>query len=364
MTFSEAMDPASLTTSTFTLTKQAIDPVPALVSYQSQVATLDPNASLEANTSYTAKVKGGTGGAKDVAGNVLAADVSWSFTTAEATNRPPSPVIDTPASTLTWKVGDAVAFTGHASDPEQGRSRPPRSRGASPAALPLELPCAHDPELAWGRRRLVQRTRPRVPLLPRARADSRRRRGSERNGDSSPGSADGGFELHHFPLGLSLAVDGISQATPFARTVIVGSTNSLSAPTPQTLNGTTYQCSSWSDGNAQTHNVVASVADDLHRQRDRASTRKPLASANPEYSLLSAAPDRRQRSLERVAADDASYQWLRCATLDIGSCSSIPGATAQMYVPVPADTGFRLRKGDRDECRGVRIRNVRCDGTL
>ena len=130
VTFSEAMDPASLTTSTFTLTKQQSIRFP-LVSYQSQVATLDPNASLEANTSYTAKVKGGTGGAKDVAGNVLAADVSWSFTTAEATNRPPSPVIDTPASTLTWKVGDAVAFTGHASDPEQGRSRPPRSRGAS-----------------------------------------------------------------------------------------------------------------------------------------------------------------------------------------------------------------------------------------
>ena len=36
------------------------------------------------------------------------------------TNQPPTPVIDTPASTLTWKVGDSVSFTGHATDPEQG----------------------------------------------------------------------------------------------------------------------------------------------------------------------------------------------------------------------------------------------------
>ena len=115
------MDPSTLTTSTFTLTKQGQPtPVSALVSYQSQVATLDPTASLEASTTYTAKVEGGPGGAEDVAGNPLAADVSWSFTTAAGTNTPPTPVIDTPASTLLWEVGESVSFTGHATDPEQG----------------------------------------------------------------------------------------------------------------------------------------------------------------------------------------------------------------------------------------------------
>jgi fibronectin type 3 domain-containing protein len=39
--------------------------------------------------------------------------------------------------------------------------------------------------------------------------------------------------------------------------VIVGSSNSVSAPTPQTLSGTSYSFASWSDGGAQSHNVIA-----------------------------------------------------------------------------------------------------------
>jgi hypothetical protein len=79
------MDPATLTTGTFTLVQQGQStPLPASVSYASQVATLNPNADLTAGTTYTATVKGGSSGAKDVAGNPLASDVSWSFTTASA----------------------------------------------------------------------------------------------------------------------------------------------------------------------------------------------------------------------------------------------------------------------------------------
>jgi len=44
-TFSEAMNPATLTTSTFTLVQQGQStPVAATVSYAGQVATLDPTA--------------------------------------------------------------------------------------------------------------------------------------------------------------------------------------------------------------------------------------------------------------------------------------------------------------------------------
>jgi hypothetical protein len=59
------------------------------------------------------------------------------------------------------------------------------------------------------------------------------------------------------PPGLRVAHNGTEGVTPFTRTVIVGSTNSLSAVTPQALNGTTYQFASWSDGGGQTHNIVA-----------------------------------------------------------------------------------------------------------
>lgn len=59
------------------------------------------------------------------------------------------------------------------------------------------------------------------------------------------------------PTGLQLTVGGVSSVTPFSRTVIAGSTNSISAPSPQSSGGSSYGFVSWSDGGAQSHNVVA-----------------------------------------------------------------------------------------------------------
>jgi PKD repeat protein len=40
--------------------------------------------------------------------------------TITAGNSPPTAVIDTPAPTRTWKAGDTIGFSGHASDPQDG----------------------------------------------------------------------------------------------------------------------------------------------------------------------------------------------------------------------------------------------------
>ena len=62
------------------------------------------------------------------------------------------------------------------------------------------------------------------------------------------------------PTGLQLTVGSSSSTTPFTRTVIQGSNNSISAPSPQTVGGTTYAFVSWSDGGAATHNITASTS--------------------------------------------------------------------------------------------------------
>ena len=82
-TFSEPMDPATVNTSTFELRDSANALVAANVSYSANTATLTPNAALNNSATYTATVKGGGTDprVKDVAGNALAANVTWSFTT-------------------------------------------------------------------------------------------------------------------------------------------------------------------------------------------------------------------------------------------------------------------------------------------
>lgn len=76
-TFSEAMDPATINASTFTL-MQGSNAVPGEVTYSGNTATFTPTNVLDANTVYTATV---TTGAKTLTGNSLASNAIWSFTT-------------------------------------------------------------------------------------------------------------------------------------------------------------------------------------------------------------------------------------------------------------------------------------------
>ena len=76
-TFSEAMNPSTITTTSFIL-KQGATTVPGTVSYSGTTATFTPSANLAAGTTYTATI---TTAAKDIAGNALANNYVWSFTT-------------------------------------------------------------------------------------------------------------------------------------------------------------------------------------------------------------------------------------------------------------------------------------------
>src|SRR5207247_1931533 len=76
-TFSEAMDPSTINTTTFTL-MQGTTPVVGTVSYVDGVAIFTPVDNLAPLTTYTATI---STGARDLAGNPLTSDITWSFTT-------------------------------------------------------------------------------------------------------------------------------------------------------------------------------------------------------------------------------------------------------------------------------------------
>jgi glucose/arabinose dehydrogenase/PKD repeat protein len=180
--------------------------------------------------------------------------------TISAGNTPPEPVIDTPAAGTTWKVGDTINFSGHATDQQSG------NLGAD--ALTWSLVQQHCPSTCH--EHLVQ-TFPGTTggsfVAPDHEFPSYlelRLTATDPDGLSTtttrqlhPQTVELTFEST--PAGLTLAVGSTDQPTPFQRTVILGSTLSISAVSPQASGGTTYEFVSWSDGGAQTHSIVANA---------------------------------------------------------------------------------------------------------
>ncbi len=86
-TFSEAMNAATITGTTFTVTGPGATPVAGTVAYSGTTATFTPTVVLANSTLFTATI---TTGAKDPTGAPLATNFVWTFTTA-----PPPTVVST-----------------------------------------------------------------------------------------------------------------------------------------------------------------------------------------------------------------------------------------------------------------------------
>lgn len=87
-TFSEAMDPSTITPTTFVVTGPGATPVTGKVSYDTttHIATFTPASALAAGTIFDATI---TTDAKDLAGNALANNFGWSFTTGSTAGASP-----------------------------------------------------------------------------------------------------------------------------------------------------------------------------------------------------------------------------------------------------------------------------------
>jgi uncharacterized repeat protein (TIGR01451 family) len=211
---------------------------------------------LTAGTTFRYRVR-----ANDGSGNLSQYSNIATAATQGAPNSAPTATIVTPATGTTWKVGDTIGFSGSASDPEDG------SLPAS--ALSWTLVLQHCPStchthsiqtwngVASGSFVAPDHEYPSYLELTLTATDS----GGLTNSKTlrlDPRTVVLTFQSA--PTGLQLTVGSSSGTTTFTRTVIEGSTNSISAPSPQTLGGTTYTFVSWSDGGAATHNVVANTA--------------------------------------------------------------------------------------------------------
>jgi uncharacterized protein DUF4082/Big-like domain-containing protein/IPT/TIG domain-containing protein len=91
VTFSESVDPATVSGSTLRINRSDRSVVPGMVKYDdsTRMATFDPTSSLAFSELYAATVRGGTTGVKDLAGNALATTSTWTFTTGAEPPPPP-----------------------------------------------------------------------------------------------------------------------------------------------------------------------------------------------------------------------------------------------------------------------------------
>ena len=101
-TFSEGMDPLTITNLNFTLTTDAGAAVPGAVSYSGVNAVFRPLSNLASSTHYNVTVKGGVGGVTDLAGNPMASDFVIGWTTAAAPDTTaPTVILVNPADLAT-----------------------------------------------------------------------------------------------------------------------------------------------------------------------------------------------------------------------------------------------------------------------
>ena len=207
-----------------------------------------PTWTYTANGSYAAKLR-----VTDPGGLSAIATV-----TVSVGNTAPTATINTPAAGTTWKVGDLISFSGSATDPQDGP--------LPASALSWTLVQEHCPSnchehvvqtwtgIASGSFNAPDHEYPSYLELRLTATDS--------GGltDTKALRLDPRTVVLTFqttPGGLQLTVGPTTSTATFSRTVVVGSRNSISAPSPQRKGQKSYNFVSWSDGGAQSHDIVA-----------------------------------------------------------------------------------------------------------
>jgi PKD repeat protein len=173
-------------------------------------------------------------------------------------NLPPSALISEPSSSLLWSVGDTINFSGSATDPEDG-TLPASALTWSILLHHCDITCHVHPiqdfvGVSSGSIIAPDHEYPSHLEIVLTATDS----GGLQDTKSvliSPQTVL--LTLTTQPPKFFVSIGPTLDRAPLSKTVIVGSTNTISAPSPQIRGTKTYIFNQWSDGGAQTHNITA-----------------------------------------------------------------------------------------------------------
>ncbi len=194
-------------------------------------------------------------------------------------NSGPTAVIDSPSSSTTWVADQEIFFEGHATDPQQGT--------LPETALSWDLTQWHD-----GHPHAIEQwdgtdedsfkapghEYPSYLELTLTATDA----GNLSHSTSvrlDPQTVDLSFVTD--PSGLEITVGADTGTTPFTRTVIVGTINTITAPSQQSGLGGTWDWVSWSDNGTATHEITAPNAATTYTATYQPGVAAPNAAPSP-----------------------------------------------------------------------------------
>jgi PKD repeat protein len=222
--------------------------------------TSQPTWTYTANGSYAAKLR-----VTDPGGLSATATV-----TVTVGNTAPTATINTPPAGTTWKVGDLISFSGSATDPQDG---PLPASALSWTLIQEHCPsnCHEHVVQTWtgiasGSFNAPDHEYPSYLELRLTATDSGGL-SDTRVLRLDPRTVVLTFQTT--PGGLQLTVGSTTSTATFSRTVIVGSRNTIIAPTPQQKGRKSYAFVSWSDNGAQTHDSIAPATATTYTARFR-----------------------------------------------------------------------------------------------
>jgi PKD repeat protein len=184
--------------------------------------------------------------------------------TINAGSGPPAASIDAPAASTTWRVGQTIGFSGSGTDPEDG-ALPASALDWALILHHCSTPTAcHEHGIqdyentAGGSFAAPDHEYPSYLELRLTATDS------DANTDTQTVRLDpetSTVTVHTSPAGMDVTIGEETGPSPLQHEAIVGSSNTLTAPSPQSFNNRSYVFYSWSDGQPRTHTIAAPAVD-------------------------------------------------------------------------------------------------------
>jgi glucose/arabinose dehydrogenase len=173
-------------------------------------------------------------------------------------NSPPTATIVTPTAATMWAAGDTISFSGTASDAQESLGPASMHWAVALFHCATQTQCHEHPQgtfdgVAGGSYVAPEHEYPSY-LEVRLRVTDSRGLTSDASVRLDPKTIPVTFVTQ--PAGLQLTVGSGVVQTPVTITAILNSRISVTANSPQTSGGSTYQFSSWSDNGAISHDIV------------------------------------------------------------------------------------------------------------